>query len=204
LGPNQQSAIQINNRHPSIPSTIFNQIANRQSPLRESTISTRQSPIVLAIRMADWAQISSPQSKSTIATRQSHRQSSIKSPIANRHSVNRQSPLGNRQLYWRLRLLIGPKSAVRNPNQQSPLVNPIGNLQSQSTIANRHSVNRQSALGNRQLYHSTVTLSNKRTRHGRAGVQYWQDRCPANDNETPCEVNFGSVESTPCGNGMTR
>jgi hypothetical protein len=38
---------------------------------------------------------------------------------------------------WRLGLLIGPKSAVRNPNQQSPPVNPIDNLQSnrQSPIA---------------------------------------------------------------------
>jgi hypothetical protein len=42
------------------------------------------------------------------------------------------------------------QSALGSVNRQSPIDNPIGNRQCRSAIANRQSVNRQSALGNRQ------------------------------------------------------
>jgi hypothetical protein len=42
------------------------------------------------------------------------------------------------------------QSSISNRNPQSPVVNEIANQQSKSAISNRQSVNRQSAIGNRQ------------------------------------------------------
>jgi hypothetical protein len=44
----------------------------------------------------------------------------------------------------------GSVGTIDNPNEQSSFNNPIANHQSQSTIFNRQSVNRQSALDNLQ------------------------------------------------------